>query len=146
MKRYLPSLVNELNMIVVIMKHQAEDVDMSGFSGPVKRAKKRNTTAIGGVGHHDIAHYIITLTHYENLKDASKTVYGQRVMMFLEKNAYGPPYRECMFDVIFDGYQDTPDTYDSVLRLGETTALWLVKQGLLGTRLSKGCSRAGTSA
>jgi RecA/RadA recombinase len=149
MKRYMPSLIEKNNAIVVIMKHQSEDVDMSGFGPPVRKAAKRNTSSIGGYGHDDIAHYILTLTPQEKLKDSSRNVYGQRVNLFFEKNAYGAPYRDVQFDLVFDKYQDTEETYDPVVRLGETTALWMVRNGILGTRVSSGlytCKDLGVTA
>jgi RecA/RadA recombinase len=136
LSRRLPKLMEDYNACVFLFRHKNVKVDMKARASYMQPSELDNDTSIGGKAFAQLASYRIVMESMGDIRATDKTVVGLNVRMKVKKNAYGPPRRTCAFALYFDRYNDTEDTYDSVISFAESTALWMAQEKLLGTTVT----------
>ena len=131
--RRLPSWLREFNVLLIIVQHQNEHIDM-GFS-PVSVSDAKNDTTIGGKAFAQLAAYRATLTN-SGQWSVSKSVVGLKTRLMFIKNSYGPKSRTADIRLKFEDHIDSPTHFEPVTYYSYGTADWMAANGILDTKLS----------
>ena len=113
--RELPSMLREHNAFFVTIRHQNEDVDMSGggggsFISPEVKATF-NRKSIGGQAWSQNAalQFILTRKNFDVRQISGERVkVGMNVKLTVSKNSFGPP-GDCLYTVTLVPLGDTPE-------------------------------------
>jgi RecA/RadA recombinase len=134
-KRRLAEQLEKYNVILILVNHQNQHIDMGGYSAGPGLSEKKNDTTIGGEAIAQIAAYRFTLTSMGSWDDTDRKPIGDRLRLFVLKNSFGPKFRECELRVRFDRKQDTQELYDEVVSYSYGCADWMVDNAILGTKV-----------
>jgi RecA/RadA recombinase len=137
--RILGGMLEQHNANIVFVKATRDKVDMQASRRPgfLPDPEYKNDTSIGGRALQGFCSYRFTLTKFSDLRrlKGDKAVIGTHTRLHCIKNSYGPRERSCLFTVRFDDHADSPEAYSPRLEFGTQGAAWLVKNGILGTRV-----------
>lgn len=133
--RRLPTWLEENNVILFIVQHQNEHIDMGSYS-PVMVSDSKNDTAIGGKAFAQLAAYRATLTNSGQWQGTNKVTVGLRTRLMFIKNSYGPKFRTLDLRLKFENHADTPTHFDPVTYYSYGLADWMAESGILGTRVT----------
>jgi hypothetical protein len=141
LKRWLPNFLEQNNAVAMFFNHQNVRIDMNArkIPGMPPPPESKNDTTIGGKAFKQFTSYRWTMIPKGSIKGKDKkTEIGQRIMITIIKNAYGPKFRKCEFDLFYDAYNDTSTTYDRVISFAEPTCTWMAQNKILDTTVSNG--------
>ncbi len=133
--RRLPSWLEENNVLLFVIQHQNEHIDMGSFS-PVTVSDAKNDTTIGGKAFAQLASYRATLTSAGQWQDSSGTTVGNKTRLMFIKNSYGPKFRTLDLRLKFEKHIDTQTHFDPVTYYCYGLSDWMAGNSILGTRLS----------
>lgn len=133
--RRLPSWLKDYNVLLIIVQHQNEHIDMGSYS-PVTVSDAKNDTVIGGKAFAQLAAYRATLTSAGQWAMSDNTVVGNKLRLMFIKNSYGPKFRSADLRLKFEHHSDTPAHFDPVTYYGFGLADWMAARGILNTKLS----------
>jgi RecA/RadA recombinase len=141
LKRWLPNFLEQNNAVAMFFNHQNVKIDMNArkIPGMPPPPESKNDTTIGGKAFKQFTAYRWTMIPKGSIKGKDKkTEVGQRIMITIIKNAFGPKFRKCEFDLFYDAYNDTATTYDRVISFAEPTCTWMAQNKILDTTVSNG--------
>lgn len=141
LKRWLPNFLETNNAVAMFFNHQNVRVDMNArkIPGMQPPPESKNDTTIGGKAFKQFTSYRWTMVPAGSIKGKDKiTEVGQKIKLTIIKNAYGPKFRKCEFELYYDGFNDTATTYDRVISFAEPTCAWMAKNKILDTTVSNG--------
>lgn len=133
--RELPLWLEQYNVLLIIVQHQNEHIDMGSYS-PVTVSDAKNDTTIGGKAFAQLAAYRATLTPSGQWQGSNKLTIGNKARLMFIKNSYGPKYRTLDLRLKFEHHDDTPTHYDPVTYYSHGLADWMATNGILNTKLS----------
>jgi RecA/RadA recombinase len=133
--RRLPTWLEESNVIVFIVQHQNEHIDMGSYS-PVMVSDAKNDTAIGGKAFAQLAAYRATLTNSGQWYGTNKASIGLKTRLMFIKNSYGPKFRTLDLRLKFEQHSDTATHFDPVTYYSYGLADWMAENGILGARVT----------
>lgn len=133
--RRLPSWLEEHNVILIIVQHQNEHIDMGSYS-PVMVSDAKNDTVIGGKAFAQLAAYRATLTNAGQWQGTNKVTVGLKTRLMFIKNSYGPKFRSLDLRLKFEHHDDTSTHFDPVTYYSYGLADWMAENGILNTKLS----------
>lgn len=141
LKRWLPNFLEVNNAVAMFFNHQNVKIDMNArkIPGLPPPPESKNDTTIGGKAFKQFTSYRWTMIPKGSIKGKDKkTEIGQKILITIIKNAYGPKFRKCEFDLYYDNYDDTSSTYDRVISFAEPTCMWMAQNKILDTTVSNG--------
>jgi hypothetical protein len=133
--RTLPSWLDQNNVILIIVSHQNQKVDM-GFGGGSFGGDSFNRTKIGGVAFNQNASLQLIVTREGFLLHNGEKV-GEKIKATIAKNSYGPAGGVIRYELIFRPSFDTETYQQPSLFFDNTTAEWFALQNILGTTVSR---------
>lgn len=133
--RRLPSWLESNNVLLIVVQHQNEHIDMGSYSTVVVPDSKNDTT-IGGKAFAQLAAYRATLTSAGQWYGTNKVTIGLKTRLMFIKNSYGPKYRSADLQLKFEQHVDTDTHFDRVIHYAQGLADWMVANGILGTRVT----------
>lgn len=133
--RRLPTWLEDNNVILIIVQHQNEHIDMGSYS-PVMVSDAKNDTVIGGKAFAQLAAYRATLTSAGQWQGANKVNVGLKTRLMFIKNSYGPKNRTLDIRLKFEHHDDTELHFDPVTYYSHGLADWMANNGILNTKLS----------
>lgn len=133
--RRLPTWLEEYKVILIIVQHQNEHIDMGAYS-PVVVSDSKNDTVIGGKAFAQLAAYRATLTSAGQWQGSSKQTMGLKTRLMFIKNSYGPKLRFLDIRLKFEHHDDTELHFDPVTYYSHGLADWMATNGILNTKLS----------
>lgn len=134
--RALPEWLEENNVLLIIVQHQNEHIDMGSYS-PVTVSDSKNDTVIGGKAFAQLAAYRATLTNAGQWS-VSKNVVGLKTRLMFIKNSYGPKYRTADIRLKFEHHEDTETHFDPVTYYSYGAVSWMASENVLNTKVSDG--------
>ena len=132
--RELPSWLEQNNVLLIIVQHQNEHIDMGSYS-PVTVSDAKNDTVIGGKAFAQLAAYRATLTNSGQWSEGDRVVGLKTRLMFI-KNSYGPKFRTLDLRLKFEHHADTEHHFDPVTYYSHGLADWMATNGILNTKLT----------
>ena len=133
--RTLPSWLEQNNVILLIVSHQNQKVDM-GFGGGSFGGDSYNRTKIGGVAFNQNASLQLIVTREGFLLHNGEKV-GEKIKVTIAKNSYGPAGGIIRYELISRPSLDTETYQQPSLFFDNTTAEWFALQNILGTTVSR---------
>lgn len=140
--RRLSYMMQHDNVILVLVHHQNDDIDMSGggFGGfvlPESYKNLNNKTHLGGRAFNQTAAVQLILADGGGVKGSDrKTLVGKKVNVNVAKNSFGPDKRKFSYIINTHTDSDTPAYLTPALSFDETTAKWMAEEKLIGTRVN----------
>lgn len=138
--RRLPSLLDSMNVCLILVQHQNEEVDMSGTPSfiPASAMATQNITKIGGLAFNQLDALQMVIAKKGMLKNSSQEVIGSTMKVRVVKNSYGSEHRQVEYDLVNNKYKDSEkDGMDRVLRFDRWFADWCAENSFMGTTVSK---------
>ena len=130
--RTLPAWLDHKNVILLVVSHQNQKVDM-GF-GASFVSDSFNRTKIGGNAFNQNAALQLTLTREGYLVHSGQKI-GTKVKATVIKNSYGPETGVLRYELVSRPWLDDGGNYQQpALYFDNTTAHWFADQGILDTR------------
>jgi RecA/RadA recombinase len=139
--RWLPTFLDQYNVLLIVTHQQNDDVDMSGGFSPSYLPQYfkdlDNTTVIGGKALGQLASYRLTLAECGAVKDPTNTfVIGKRIKMKVHKNSAARDKDVIEYHLLTRHADQFPHYLDPALHFEESTCKWLADEGLLGVTAS----------
>lgn len=139
--RWLPTFLDQYNVLLIVTHQQNDDVDMGGGFSPSYLPQYfkdlDNTTVIGGRALGQIASYRLVLAECGALKDSTNTfVIGKRIKMKVHKNSAARDKDVIEYHLHTQHADQFPHYLDPALHFEATTCKWLADTGLLGVTAS----------
>jgi RecA/RadA recombinase len=135
--RRLPYWLSENNVIVIMVHHQNDKIDMSGAGlasyMSADASALYNKTKIGGRALNQNAAMQVILARKGLVKDGSNNPIGTCIKMRADKNSYGPANRVIEYNLINEMNKDTENYLQSALDLDEGLCNLFVDKKILGT-------------
>jgi RecA/RadA recombinase len=129
--RSLPTWLKQNNVILVIVSHRNQKVDMSGGGSFAKAPEAFNKTKIGGQAFSQNAAVQLSLMKIGAAK-RSDNVVGVKIRCTVIKNSYGPTGPMFEYDIIQYPWLDTETHQQTSLWFDESVAHWMAREGILG--------------
>ena len=134
--RTLPSWLSKNNVILVIVSHQNQKVDM-GFGGGSFSSDAYNRTKIGGNAFNQNAALQLILTREGYLIQNGEKI-GTKVKATVAKNSYGPEGGVIKYELVSRPWLDDSEDYQQpALFFDNTTADWFATNGILNTKVER---------
>lgn len=133
--RTLPSWLEQNNVILLIVSHQNQKVDM-GFGGGSFGGEAFNRTKIGGVAFNQNASLQLIVTREGYLVHNGEKI-GEKIKATVVKNSYGPAGSILRYELISRPSLDSETYQQPSLFFDNTTAEWFAAQNILGTTVSR---------
>ena len=138
--RRMPYFLRKNNVILILVHHQNDDVDMGAKKGgpalPQVWKDLNNTKKIGGRAFNQNAAIQLILARNGEEKNAAKTTIGRNVALKVHKNSYGPDKRQIGYTIRTDDFEDTDEFYEPAISFDEQMANWMAINKYYGTSLS----------
>jgi hypothetical protein len=138
--RKLPSFLAVNNVILIIISHQNDSVDMGGGGSSFMSAESGalwNKKKIGGRAFNQNAALQLILARAGVAKDGTGNKIGTLIKMRVDKNSFGPTNRVMEYTLRNDRFADTEASLDPSLVFHEGLAKWFADERLLGTTASR---------
>jgi RecA/RadA recombinase len=133
--RTLPAWLDNKNVILLIVSHQNQKIDMGFGGGFVSDAYNR--TKIGGNAFNQNAALQLILTREGYLIHNGDKI-GTKVKATVAKNSYGPEGGMMRYELVSRPWLDDGDNYQQkALYFDNTTAEWFASNGILDTRVER---------
>jgi RecA/RadA recombinase len=142
--RRLPYLLNDLNVFLIVVRHQNEKVDMAGggMGGgsmiPKDVSDLYNRTAIGGKSFNQSASYQVIVSKdksdYAQIRGERKKV-SQLARVSVVKNNYGPSDRKLRYGIMQEPRFDTETNQEQALNFAVGLPEVLSSTGMVGIRI-----------
>jgi len=133
--RTLPAWLDNKNVILIIVSHQNQKIDMGFGGGFVSDAFNR--TKIGGNAFNQNAALQLILTREGYLIHNGDKI-GTKVKATVAKNSYGPEGGIVRYELVSRPWLDDGDNFQqSSLYFDNTTADWFASNGILDTRCDR---------
>jgi RecA/RadA recombinase len=133
--RTLPAWLERNNVILIVVSHQNQKVDM-GFGGGFVTGDTYNRTKIGGNAFNQNAALQLILTREGYLIQNGEKV-GTKIKATIAKNSYGPGGGVMRYELVSRPSLDREGYMQPALFFDNTTAEWFAKEGILGTRVDR---------
>lgn len=134
--RTLPSWLLKNNVILVIVSHQNQKVDM-GFGGGSFSSDSYNRTKIGGNAFNQNAALQLILTREGYLTQSGEKI-GTKVKATIAKNSYGPEGGTIRYELVSRPWLDDAEDYQQpALFFDNTTAEWFAANSILRTKVER---------
>ena len=134
--RTLPSWLSKNNVILLIVSHQNQKVDM-GFGGGSFSSDAFNRTKIGGNAFNQNAALQLILTREGFLLQSGEKI-GTKVKATIAKNSYGPEGGIIRYELVSRPWLDDSENYQQPsLYFDNTTADWFASNNILNTRVDR---------
>ena len=134
--RTLPAWLSKNNVILLIVSHQNQKVDM-GFGGGSFSSDAFNRTKIGGNAFNQNAALQLILTREGFLLQSGEKI-GTKVKATIAKNSYGPEGGVIRYELVSRPWlDDSEDFQQPALYFDNTTADWFASNGILNTRVER---------
>jgi len=141
--RRLAATLATQNVILILVHHQNDDIDMDGGFSPVKLPQDykdlRNREPRGGRGLNQLCALQLIMAEVGDARSKDKSVRGKKIKIRVEKNSYGPHNRIIAMELrdVHDGY-DHAGHLDPALHFDADFAKWLADKQYLGVRATDG--------
>lgn len=138
--RKLPSFLAKNNVILIVVSHQNDAVDMSGgktsYMSP-EQGNLYNKKKIGGRAFNQNAAIQLIMTRAGVAKDGAGDKIGSIIKMRVDKNSYGPNNRTMEWILQNDKFTDTETFIEPSLVFHEDLGKWLADEKLLGITVTR---------
>lgn len=137
--RRLPFIMDTFNVTIILVQHQNQKVDMGGATPsfiPEEARKLNNTTKIGGNAFGQLDSLQFVIAKRGALKNAKNDQIGTMMKVKVSKNSYGPEGRVIEYDLISDGFQDTPTKLEKAVRFDRWFSEFCAEKGFMGTTVN----------
>lgn len=139
--RLIAPLLEQKNVTIIAVSGQNQNMDAGG-STYIKPSAKRNKTRTGGNALNQSAALQFTVTYKGAYKNTSGVDCGKEVLLFCEKNSYGPSFREIKYTLYDDRIENYPDDIEDVFKqqaidMDIALANLLVEKRILGTTVTR---------
>lgn len=138
--RRMPYFLRENNVILILVHHQNEDVDMGAKKGgpalPQLWKDLNNTKKIGGRAFNQNAAIQFILARASEQKNAAKNTIGKNIVLKVHKNSFGPDKRQIGYTIRTEEFNDTDEYFEPAVNFDESTANWMAEHKFFGTTLS----------
>lgn len=140
--RLIAPLLEQKNVTIIAVSGQNQNMDAGGGSTYIKPSAKRNKTRTGGNALNQSAALQFTVTYKGAYKNTSGVDCGKEVLLFCEKNSYGPSFREIKYTLYDDRIENYPDDIEDVFKqqaidMDIALANLLVEKRILGTTVTR---------
>lgn len=138
--RRLPYWLKQNNVLLIVVSHQNQKVDM-GFGGgsfmSADVAAGFNKTKIGGNALNQNTATQVILRRMGMAKNGSGDNIGTKVQMRVVKNSFGAEHNLCNYEVRTRPASDTDTYQEPALDFNEGMANWFAENKYLGTTVSR---------
>lgn len=138
--RRAPDFLSKNNVILILVQHQNDYVDMSSGGGGITLGKEvmdlYNKTKIGGRAFNQLAAIQLILSKGGMIKGKDNVPKGRKINMRVDKNSFGPGDRKLSFEIRQDQFMDTKHTLEPALNFDEDWANWMAKNQYFGTKVA----------
>jgi RecA/RadA recombinase len=138
--RVLPDWLVVNNVVLILIEHQNDKVDMSGgFGGiamPENVGNLYNKTKRGGRAFNQNCALQLIVARKGIYYDSQKNKIGETGAMRVEKNSYGPKNRQLEYQIITEHTKDSPNYLEPAIQMEEFLAKWFVDNKHLQTTVS----------
>lgn len=141
--RRLATMLSTQNVILILVHHQNDDIDMGGGFSPVQLPQiykdLRNREHRGGRGLNQLCALQLIMAASGDVRAEDKSVRGKKVSVRVEKNSYGPHNRMINMELrdVHEGY-DRPGYLDPAWHMDAEFAKWMADKQYLGVRATDG--------
>lgn len=137
--RRLPEFLSKNNVILLMVHHQNDKVDMSmggGITLGAEIADLYNKTKIGGRAFNQNAAIQLILSRGGMVKGSDNMPKGRMVTMRVDKNSFGPGERKIKYEIRTDQFDDTEEYLEPAINFDEDWANWMAKNKFFGTTVA----------
>lgn len=137
--RRLPEFLSKNNVILLMVHHQNDKVDMSmggGITLSADIADLYNKTKIGGRAFNQNAAIQLILSRGGMVKGSDNMAKGRMVTMRVDKNSFGPGERKIKYEIRTDQFDDTEEFLEPAINFDEDWANWMAKNKYFGTTVA----------
>lgn len=137
--RRLPEFLAKNNVILLMVHHQNDKVDMSMGGGITLGPEVQdlyNKTKIGGRAFNQNAAVQLILSRGGMSKSSDGTPKGRYVNLRVDKNSFGPGDRKIKYEIRTDKFDDTDTELEPAIDFDEDWASWMSTNKFLGTTVS----------
>jgi len=137
--RKLPSFLATHNVMLIIISHQNDSVDMTGGSSfmSAESGALWNKKKIGGRAFNQNASLQLILSRSGVAKDSAGTKIGTNLKMRVDKNSFGPTNRIMEYMLKNDRFVDSESRLEPNLMFHEGLAKWFADERIKGTTASR---------
>lgn len=140
--RLIAPLLEQKNVTIIAVSGQNQNMDAGGGPSFVKPSEKRNKTRTGGNALNQSAALQFTITYKGAYKNSAGTACGKEVLLFCDKNSYGPSFREIKYTLLDDRYENYPEDIEGVYKqqaidMSSALASLMVEHKILSTTVDR---------
>lgn len=140
--RLITPLLEQKNVTIIAVSGQNQNMDAGGGPSFIKPSEKRNKTRTGGNALNQSAALQFTVTYKGAYKNTAGVACGKEVLLFCEKNSYGPSFREVKYTLYDDRNENYPEDLPGMYKqqaidMDIALANLLVEKKVLGTSVTR---------
>ena len=147
--RRLPAFLDDNNVVLILIHHQTDKIDMSGGVTSFMSAETSalyNKNHVGGRSINQNAAMQVILARKSLAKDAQNNPTGTIIRARIDKNSFGPVNRTMEWELRNEHKRDTSTYLEPAIIFDNAMATWMADNRLLGVTVNLrrySCERLG---